>query len=332
MCVCACDGCVSTHVDRPSSLFSERTNERPGGPHPLPSPGHFFFPFFFFLFAMLMRDELAYISRRRCRRRPSVRPSVSPRHEAGSFLSSLITCRRYSSGLPDRWWSVDIFAAERTCIQKEKGKYGSLCLDAHKFRTLLVLRYMVLLHSTTPQTCTTTCYLLLRRERSVCFKSRMFVFSCSAVLLPETYGIPYLLVYISCPLARRKDDAKLASSILHRYLTLLELEEVAPRTIYVLVTVLEKEQREKKNCSARCIACGARLACFICRQTPKTTETLHYLLRVWPACPARPLACTVLYCRYHGCICLKRRGFNASLHYDGYRGPEKRGIVRHLFY
>lgn len=25
----------------------------------------------------------------------------------------------------------------------------------------------------------------------VCFKSRMFVFSCSAVLLPETYGIPY---------------------------------------------------------------------------------------------------------------------------------------------
>lgn len=89
MCVCACDGCVSTHVDRPSSLFSERTNERPGGPHPLPSPGHFFFPFFFFLFAMLMRDELACIFRRRCRRRPSVRPSVSPRHEAGSFLSSL---------------------------------------------------------------------------------------------------------------------------------------------------------------------------------------------------------------------------------------------------
>lgn len=38
---------------------------------------------------MLMRDELACIFRRRCRRRPSVRPSVSPRQEAGSFLSSL---------------------------------------------------------------------------------------------------------------------------------------------------------------------------------------------------------------------------------------------------
>lgn len=162
VCVCACDGCVSTRVDRPSSLFSERTNERPGG-RGAPSPSRSLFFSFFFLFAMLMRDELAYIFRRRCRRRPSVRPSVSPRHEAGSFLSSLITCRRYSSGPPDRWWSVDLFAAERdTYKKKEKRKYGSLCLDAHKFRTPLVLRYMVLLHSTTPQTCTTllacTCY------------------------------------------------------------------------------------------------------------------------------------------------------------------------------
>lgn len=149
------------------------------------------------------------------------------------------------------------------------------------------------LHHTTNLHYTTCLYLLLQyygEKDAVCFKSRMFCFSCSAVLLPETYGIPYHLVHIMPPCKEEgKDDAKLASSILY---TLLEL---APRTIYVLVTVLEKQQR-KKNCSARCIACGARLACFICRQTPKTTETLHYLLQVWPACPARLPACLlVLY-------------------------------------
>lgn len=222
MCVCACDGCVSTHVDRPSSLFSERTNERTtrGGPHPLPSPGHFFFSFFF-LFAMLMRDELAYIFRRRCRRRSSVRPPVSLRHEAGSFLSSLITCREVL-----KWPTRPVVVrghirCRTTYIQKEKGKYGSLCLDAHEFRAPLVLRYMVLLHSTTPQTCTTLLYNLLLLtyygdKDAVCFKSRMFCFSCSAVLLPETYGIPYHLVHIMPPCKQEaKDDAKLASSILY---------------------------------------------------------------------------------------------------------------------
>lgn len=190
---------MCVHACRSSFFTLLRTDERTtrGAPIPLPSPGHFFFPFFFFLFAMLMRDELAYIFRRRCRRRPSVRPSVSPRHEAGSFLSSLIiTCRRYSSGPPDRWWSVDLFAAERHIYKrKSKGKYGSLCLDAHEFRTPLVLRYMVLLHSTTPQTCTTllacTCYiLLLRRQRCRMFQIQDVLFFCSAVLLPETY-VPY---------------------------------------------------------------------------------------------------------------------------------------------
>lgn len=134
---------MCVHACRSSFFTLLRTDERTtrGAPIPSPLPVTFFFSFFF-LFAMLMRDELACIvSRRRCRRRPSVRPSVSPRHEAGSFLSSLTysVAQTDKSGPPDRWWSVDIFAAERHIQKKRKRKYGSLCLDAHKFRTPLVL-------------------------------------------------------------------------------------------------------------------------------------------------------------------------------------------------
>lgn len=82
------------------------------------------------------------------------------------------------------------------------------------------LHHTTNLHYTTVQLATTD---LLRRERCRMFQIQDVCFFCSAVLLPETYGIPYLLVYISCPLARRKDDAKLASSMYLTYLTLLEL-------------------------------------------------------------------------------------------------------------
>lgn len=154
----------------------------------------------------------------------AVRRSVRPcRHGTKRVLFSrhLLHVGRYSSGPPDRWVVRGHIRCRTTYIQKEKGKYGSLCLDAHKFRTPLVLRYMVLLHSTTPQTCTTLLYNLLLLtyygdKDAVCFKSRMFCFSCSAVLLPETYGIPYHLVHIMPPCKQEaKDDAKLASSILY---------------------------------------------------------------------------------------------------------------------
>lgn len=117
--------------------------------------------------------------------------------------------------------------------KRKKRKYGSLCLDAHKFRTPLVLRYMALLHSTTPQTCTTllacTCYiLLLRRQRCRMFQIKDVLFlSCSAVLLPETY-VAYLpsnlfksssSIYHAMPPCKEegRTTAKLASSILIPY-------------------------------------------------------------------------------------------------------------------
>lgn len=167
MCVCACDGCVSTHVDRPSSLFSERTNERTtrGAPIPSPLPVTFFFPFFFFLFAMLMRDELACLFRRRCRRRPSVRPPVSPRHEAGSFLSSLILhvggaqVAHPTGGGP---WTYSL-PNEHIYTKEKKEIWVSLSRRAripHSTRTKV--HGSAPLHHTTPQTCTTllacTCY------------------------------------------------------------------------------------------------------------------------------------------------------------------------------
>lgn len=99
---------------------------------------------------------------------PSVRPC---RHGTKRVLFSRhFTCRRCSLAQTDKvahptgGWSVDIFAAERHIQKKKKKrKYGSLCLDAHKFRTPLILRYMALLHSTTPQNLhyTTTCLYLL---------------------------------------------------------------------------------------------------------------------------------------------------------------------------
>lgn len=153
MCVCVrvTGVCPRMSIVLLHSSPNGRTNERTtrGAPIPSPLPVTFFFLFFFF--AMLMRDELACIvSRRRCRRRPSVRPSVSPRHEAGSFLSSLTSVHvggaqvAHPTGGGPWTYSLpnDIYKI------KEKRKYGSLCLDAHKFRTPLVLRYMVLLHST----------------------------------------------------------------------------------------------------------------------------------------------------------------------------------------
>lgn len=170
-------------------------------------------------------DELAYISRRRCRRRPSVRPSVSPRHEAGSFLSSLTSVHVGGTQVahPTGGWSVDIFAAERHVQNKRKKEiWVSLSRRAqipHSTRTKV--HGSAPLHHTIPQTCTTLLYNLLLLtyygdKDAVCFKSRMFCFSCSAVLLPETYGIPYHLVHIMPPCKQEaKDDAKLASSILY---------------------------------------------------------------------------------------------------------------------
>lgn len=119
---------------------------------------------------------------------PPVRPSVRVATARSGLESDLAFprhfyyIRRYSLAQTDKvahptgGWSVAIFAAERHIQKKrKKRKYGSLCLDAHKFRTPLVLRYMALLHSTTPQTCTTllacTCYiLLLRRQRCRMFQ------------------------------------------------------------------------------------------------------------------------------------------------------------------
>lgn len=83
--------------------------------------------------------------------------------------------------------------------KKKKGNMGLSVLDAHKFRTPLVLRYMALLHSTTPYHKPALHYLLVLAtyyyyygdKDAVCFKSRMYCFSCSAVLLPETY-VAYL--------------------------------------------------------------------------------------------------------------------------------------------
>lgn len=87
------------------------------------------------------------------------------------------------------------------------------------------------LHSTTPQTCTTllacTCYiLLLRRQRCRMFQIQdVLFFSCSAVLLPETY-VAYLpsnlfksssSSYHAMPPCKEegRTTAKLASSILY---------------------------------------------------------------------------------------------------------------------
>lgn len=56
-------------------------------------------------------------------------------------------------------------------------------------------------------------------------------------------------------------------------------------------------------------------------------------LQVWPACPARLPVCLLVYCRYVPWMYMSQEErLNVSLHYDGYRGPEKRGTVRHLFY
>lgn len=187
---------MCVHACRSSFFTLLRTDERTtrgagGGPIPLPFPGHFFFSFFF-LFAMLMRDELAYIFRRRCRRRPSVRPSVSPRHEAGSFSRHLHTHSRRRIKVAHPTGGPWTYSLPNEHIYKKKRKYGSLCLDAHKFRTPLVLRYMVLLHSTTPHHKPALHYLLVLAtyyyygdKDAVCFKSRMFVFSAVPCSYPR---------------------------------------------------------------------------------------------------------------------------------------------------
>lgn len=159
---------------------------------------------------------------------PSVRRSVSPRHEAGSFSRHLL----HVGGTLLKWPTRPVVVrghirCRTTNIQKKKKKeiWVSLSRRAqipHSTRTKV--HGSAPLHSTTPQTCTTllacTCYYYYGDKDAVCFKSRMFCFSCSAVLLPETYGIPY---HHHAPLqGGKKDDAKLASSILHTC-TLLEL-------------------------------------------------------------------------------------------------------------
>lgn len=148
--------------------------------------------------------------------RRSVGPSVSPRHEAGSFLSSLTSVHvggtqvahptgggPWTYSLPNDIYKkkekkeiwVSLSRRARIPHSTRTKVHGSAPLHPH--------HSLYLLHTTT---------VLLRRQRSRMFQIKDVWFFCSAVLLPETYGIPYLLVYISCPLARRKDDAKLASS------------------------------------------------------------------------------------------------------------------------
>lgn len=87
------------------------------------------------------------------------------------------------------------------------------------------------LHHTTNLHSTTTCYSTLLTyygdKDAVCFKSRMFCFLCSAVLLPETYGIPY---HHHAPLQGGKTTPSSPAVSYIPYLTLLEL---APRTIYM---------------------------------------------------------------------------------------------------
>lgn len=152
---------------------------------------------------------------------PSVGPSVrvaTARSGFFSLVTYLRTCRRYSSGPPGRWWwSVDIFAAERHMYTKRKREiWVSLSRRAqipHSTRTKVHGSAPLYPHHKPALHYCTTCYYYYGDKDPVCFKSRMFCFSCSAVLLPETYGIPY---HHHAPLqGGRKDDAKLASSILH---------------------------------------------------------------------------------------------------------------------
>lgn len=130
------------------------------------------------------------------RRSASVRVATA-RSGFFSLVTYLRTCRRCSSGPPDRWWSVDIFAAERHIQKKEKRKYGSLCLDAHKFRTPLVLRYMVLLHSThTTNLHYTTCLYLLHTTTTatkmpyVSNPGCLFFLQCRALTRDIRYTLP----------------------------------------------------------------------------------------------------------------------------------------------
>lgn len=142
---------------------------------------------------------------------PSVGPSVrvaTARSGFFSLVTYLRTCRRYSSGPPDRWWSVDIFAAERHIYKrKEKRKYGSLCLDAHEFRTPLALRYMVLLHSThTTNLHYTTClYLLLLLRRQRC---RMFQIQDVLFFLAVPCSYPRHTVYLTTIMPPCKEEGR----------------------------------------------------------------------------------------------------------------------------
>lgn len=192
-----------------------------------------------------MRDELActYISPPLP---PPVRPSVRVATARSGLDSDLAFPRHFitSGGTHSRrrikWptrpvggpWTYSL--PNDIYKKKENRKYGSLCLDAHKFRTPLVLR----LCSTPPHHKSALHYLLVLAtyyyygdKDAVCFKSRMYCFSCSAVLLPETY-VSYLpsnlfksssSTYHAMPPCKEEEGrttAKLASSILY---TLLEL-------------------------------------------------------------------------------------------------------------
>lgn len=160
---------------------------------------------------------------------PSVGPSVrvaTARSGFFSLVTYLRTCRRYSSGPPDRWWwSVDIFAAERTYkVYKKKGKrkYGSLCLDAHKFRTPLVLKVhgSAPLHHTTNLHYTTCLYLLLllRRQRCRMFQIQDVCFSA----VPCSY--PRHTVYLTTIMPPCKEEGRRQARQQYlTYLTLLEL-------------------------------------------------------------------------------------------------------------
>lgn len=242
--------------------------------------------------------------------RRSVGPSVSPRHEAGSFLSSLTSVHvggaqvaHPTGGGP---WTYSL--PNDTYIQKKRKKeiWVSLSRRAqipHSTRTKVhgsaplhphhkpALHYLLVLATD-----------LLRRERCRMFQIKDVWFFCSAVLLPETYGIPY---HHHAPLQGGKTTPSSPAVLYLTYLTLLELGGSSSNYICTSDGT-RKGTKRKKNCSARCIlaALGSRVL-YAGRPRRQPRHCITSLPTSLARLP-RPPAC--VYCRYHGCICLKRRG------------------------
>lgn len=185
-----------------------QTNDQGGGgrPHPPPLSRSHFFLSFFFLFAMLMRDELACMYCIPPPLPPPVRPSVRvatarsglesdlafPRHlftSGGAHSRRRIKWPTRPAGGP---WTYSL--PNDMYKKKEKKEiWVSLSRRAqipHSTRTKV--HGSAPLHHTT-NLHYTTCYTLATTATKMPYVSNpgCFVFSCSAVLLPETY-VPYL--------------------------------------------------------------------------------------------------------------------------------------------